>query len=74
MIKNVPEICPAEVNGVSGYNIPAFPPQEAVLCQGEVVGVEPAALDIAVPVTGMAGSVSCFQLGLATQRSILLMM
>lgn len=54
------EIPPAEVNEVSGCNIPVFPPQEAVLCQGEVVGVEPAALDIAVPVLAWLGVFAAF--------------
>lgn len=32
-----------------------FPPQEAVLCEGEVVGMVPAGLDIALPVLAGLG-------------------
>lgn len=55
-----PEVCPAEgmkwVDTISCV----FPPQEAVLCQDEVVGMEPAGLDIAIAVLAWLGVFAAF--------------
>lgn len=66
----MPEVCPAEENAVSGYNLPCFPPQEAVLCQGEMVGVEPAGLDIAIPVLAWLGVFAAFNLVLELRGAL----
>lgn len=46
-----------------------FPPQEAVLCQGEVAGIEPAGLDIAVPVLAWLGGFDAFNWVLELRRA-----